>query len=58
MKRVYVIMCDSYDNGEFIDTDPVDVVFSLTKAEDICVELEAEDPANVYYWREIISSEE
>lgn len=58
MKRVYVIMCDFYDNGEYINTDPVDVVSSLTKAEDICVELEAENPNGVYYWREVISSEE
>lgn len=58
MKRMYVIMCDSYDGGEFLETYPEDVVSSLTRAEELCFEYEAKNPDGVYYWTEVISSED
>ncbi len=59
MKRVYVIMCDTYDNdNKFIDTDPVDVVSAMETANAVCTTLEGDNPECVYYWREVISSEE
>lgn len=59
MKRVYVIMCDTYDDkDQFVATDPVDVVSTMTDADHLCFEYEAENPDCVYYWREIISSED
>lgn len=58
MKRVYVIMCDLFKDGDFIETNPVDVVSTMERAEDVCLEFEQEYPSNVYYWREVISSED
>ena len=58
MKRVYVIMCDLFDNGDFVETDTVDVVSTMDDAEEVCFEFEQEYPSNVYYWREVISSED
>lgn len=58
MKRVYVILSDTYDkDGNLFDTEPVDVVSTMTDAEHLCFEYEAENPDSVYYWREVISSE-
>ena len=59
MKRMYVIMCDTYDNdNKFLSTDPVDVVSTMDAADTVCTTLEADDPECIYYWREVISSEE
>ena len=58
MKRVYVIMCDSYDGGDYLDTNPIDVVSSMTQAEELCYKYENENKDGVYYWREVISSED
>lgn len=58
MKRVYVIMCDTYDGADFVGTDPVDVVSSMERAEEVCFEMENESPNDIYYWREVISSED
>lgn len=59
MKRVYVVMCDFYDNdNNYTETYPCDVVSSMNCAEDRCIELEVENPEGVYYWQEVISSEE
>lgn len=59
MKRVYVIMCDTYDNdNKFIGTDPVDVVDNMETADEKCTALEADNPECVYYWREVVSSED
>lgn len=57
MKRTYVIMCDTYDGPEYIGTDPVDVVSTMEKAEEVCYQMEAETPESIFYWREVISSE-
>ena len=59
MKRVYVIMCDTYDNNDkLISTDPVDVVSNMEIADTKCTILEADNPECVYYWREVVSSED
>ena len=59
MTRKYVIMCDTYDEeNQFTATDPVDVVSTMTQAEEVCFNLEADDPDGIYYWREVISSED
>ena len=58
MKRMYVIMCDLYDHEQYIETYPEDVVSSLTKAEELCYKYEDENPGNIFYWQEVISSED
>lgn len=59
MKRVYVIMCDAYDEeNNLFETKPVDVVSTMTDAERLCFEYETENPECVYYWHEVISSED
>lgn len=55
MKRMYVIICDINDSGA---TCIEDVVSSLTKAEELCFQYEDENPENIYYWQEVISSED
>jgi hypothetical protein len=56
---MYVIMCDTYDkDNKFLSTDPVDVVSTMDAADTVCTTLETDDPECIYYWREIISSEE
>lgn len=58
MKRVYVVMCDFYDNdNNYTETYPCDVVLSMNSAEDRCIELEEKNPNMVFFWEEIISSE-
>lgn len=57
MKRIYVIMCDNISNDEYTTTEPVDVVSSLTEAEELCFQYEAENSNKIYYYREVISSE-
>lgn len=61
MKRVYVIMREMEDSFGTV-TEPYDVVSSMDDAERICYEMEAtankEKQPFVYYWREVISSEE
>lgn len=58
MKRVYVVMGDIFEDGNLVETNPVDVVSDMERAEDVCLEFEQEYPSNVYYWREVISSED
>lgn len=58
MERVYVIMGDQYDGGEYLDTFPVDVVSSISRAEELCALYESENPDIVYYYYAIIPSEE
>lgn len=56
MKRVYVIINELEDSfGEVWSIE--DVVSSMTKADNICTELEQTNPGHIYYWREVISSE-
>lgn len=55
MKRMYVIMRERISGD---DVQPVDVVSSMSKAEDVCYENEIADINHIYYWREVISSEE
>ena len=57
MKRMYVIMCDLYNGAEYLETYPEDVVSSLNQAEELCTEYETNNPDGIYYWREVISSE-
>lgn len=62
MKRVYVIMKVRVPNrlGKFPKRDPIDVVYDMEKAENICDELtkkETDDRVD-YYWQEVISSED
>ena len=60
MMRVYVIMKDTELDGVW-DTSPYDVVFSMARAEDVCFEEEQKSSAcgenAIFYWREVISSE-
>jgi hypothetical protein len=57
MKRVYVIIRELEDSfGEVWSIE--DVVSSMTKADEICTQLEATNPGQIYYWREVISSED
>lgn len=58
MKRVYVVMGDIFEDGDLVETNPVDVVSTMERAEDVCLEFEQEYSSNVYYWREVISSED
>lgn len=58
MKRVYVIMGDQYNGGEYRDTFPVDVVSTIYRAEELCTLYESENPDVVYYYREITVDEE
>ena len=56
MKRLYVIINELEDSfGEVWSIE--DVVSSMTKADNICTELEQTNPGHIYYWREVISSE-
>lgn len=55
MKRMYII----YEELEDSDcADPIDVLSSIDKAEEVCFELEDLNPGFIYWWREIISSED
>lgn len=57
MKRMYVIMReDIREYNPF--PEPYDVVSSMVKADEICMEQEEADITHIYYWREVISSEE
>lgn len=58
MKRMYVIMGDIYHDDGSLETLPVDVVSDMERADGVCLEFEQEYPSNVYYWREVISSED
>ena len=58
MKRMYVIMRDNQDEYERPVIEPIDVVSTMTQAEDICSEKEGTEGDCIYYWREVISSEE
>ena len=57
MTRMYVIMCDALQNDGTYDTYPVDVSSSIAHAEDLCFQYEDENPDNIYYYREVITSE-
>ena len=57
MKRMYVIMGDIYNDDGSLETLPIDVVSTLDRAEDVCTEFETEYPQNIYFWYEVISSE-
>lgn len=52
MTRMYVIFKER--EGKII---PWDVVRSMTRADELCTEYEAQDSNHIYYWYEIISSE-
>ena len=57
MKRVYVVIRELEDSfGEIWGIE--DVVSTMTRADEICNELEAQNPGQLYYWREVISSED
>ena len=62
MKRVYVVM--EWDNlinpldHSTEGAEPIDVVSTMSAAEDICNKREKDHPEFIYYWREVISSEE
>ena len=60
MSRKYVII-KRIDTMDFI-VDPeepiVDIVSTMTRADEICAEMEEENPGFIYYWREVISSED
>lgn len=57
MTRMYVIMCDTPDEEGFYNTYPVDVSSSIARAEDLCFQYENENPDDIYYYREVITSE-
>lgn len=56
MKRIYVVV------GELEDTDKVDCFDgaypTMSRADERCSELEAEDDNHIWYWREVILEEE
>lgn len=58
MRQIYVIMEDlgNYDpyDGEKDSAEPIDFKDSMTEAENACLEYEAQNPGNIYYWREVI----
>lgn len=62
MSRKYVIM--EWDNSinpndhSIEPAEPVDIVSTMTKADEVCTKMEAENPGFIYYWREVISSED
>ena len=58
MKRMYVIMYDLYNDEEYLGTYPEDVVSSQELAEELCCDYEEKNPDGVYYWEEVISSED
>lgn len=62
MSRKYVIMRDNQDEYEYPIIEPVDVVSYMTVADLICREEEQKalekGESWVYYWREVISSED
>lgn len=51
--RMYVIFKERA--GKII---PWDVVRSMTRADELCTNYEADDPDHIYWWQEVISSEE
>lgn len=53
MTRMYVIFKERA--GKII---PWDVVRSMTRADELCTNYEADDPDHIYWWQEVISSEE
>ena len=62
MKRMYVIM--QWDNGinpqdsSTEPAEPIDIVSTIERAEQICFEMERDNPEFIFYWREVISSED
>lgn len=56
MKRAYVIV------GELEDTDKIDTFYavchSMTRADELCLEAESEDPNHIYTWREVIEEDD
>lgn len=62
MTRKYVIMqwddsINPIDNSTE-PAEPVDVVSTMTRADEICTKMEAENPEFIFFWREVISSED
>lgn len=58
MSRKYVIMRENQFTGEII---PYDVISSMTRAEELTILLESQAPKEsgyIYYWNEVISSED
>ena len=55
MRRVYLVL------GELENTNTPDVfyavVHSMERADELCLEAEAADPARIYYWREVIEDD-
>ena len=56
MKRIYIVV------GEIEDTDMIDRIdgayTSMERAEERCAELENQDGAYLWYWREVVLEEE
>ena len=56
VKRAYIIV------GELEDTDKIDTFYSIChsmeKADELCLEAEAEDPGRIYTWREVIEEDD
>ena len=56
MKRAYVVV------GELEDTDKIDTFYaichSMTKADELCLEAESEDPNHIYTWREVVEEDD
>ena len=52
MKRIYVVV------GELEDTNQIDsfdgAYPTMSRADERCTELEAEDDSHIWYWREVI----
>lgn len=55
MKRVYIVYEELEDSNY---PTPIDVVSSLDRAETLCYQLESEHLGFIYWWREVISSED
>lgn len=57
MKRAYIVY-GMYDvTNERIDTFYA-VCHTMERADELCLEAEAEDPTHVYTWREVIEEDD
>ena len=56
MKRIYVVVGELEDSAQI---DSFDGAYtSMSRADERCTELEAEDDCHIWYWREVILEEE
>lgn len=56
MRRAYIVV------GELEDTNEVDIYYavchSMQRADELCLEAEAQNPNHIYTWREVIEEDD